>query len=282
MSPKGKVFYASEHPASGLAPLGCFGKETMSLEQDRMRRTGGDRTRLEWYGAKLFSQSDEDGIIAEIFRRIGTTNRVFVEFGAEIGTENNTRALLEAGWTGLWIEGNPDYVGSIKWNFRDRIRKGALRFVDRYVTRENINRLIGRPKFWGGAGIRGEIDFLSIDIDGNDYHVFEAINVVNPRVVCLEHNHCHAPGAEYIMSYDPNYRWGAGRTDFGASLTSMAQLAGRKGYTLVGCALYGANGFYVRNDLIEGRFEGPFTPERLFNPLDYEKVVAFPRTPGIA
>ena len=244
----------------------------MSLEQDRLLRTGGDRTRLEWHGAKVFSQSDEDGIIAEIFRRIGTTNRVFVEFGAEIGTENNTRFLLESGWTGLWIEGNPDYIGSIKWNFRDRLKKGALKFVGQYVTRDNINALIS------GAGIRGEIDFLGIDIDGNDYHVFQAIDVINPRVICLEHNHCYAPGDEYIMPYTPNYRWGEGRADFGASLTSMARLAADRGYTLVGCTLYGPNGFYVRNDLLGDHFTGPFTPERLFNPLDYEKIIAFPRT----
>ncbi|WP_448207117.1 hypothetical protein [Azospirillum sp. sgz302134] len=199
---------------------------------------------------------------------------MFVEFGAEVGSENNTRLLLETGWSGLWIEGYPDYVGSIKWNFRHRIARGDLKFHDEYVTKDNINPIIS------GAGLGGEIDFLSIDIDGNDYHVFKAIDVINPRVVCLEHNHCYDPGVEYVMPYNPDYRWGAGQSDFGASLTSMARLASEKGYTLVGCTLYSANGFYVRNDLIGDRFTGPFTPERFFNHMNYEKVVSFPRLVG--
>ncbi|AWK90273.1 FkbM family methyltransferase [Azospirillum thermophilum] len=242
----------------------------MDMRKYRKMRTAGDRRRLEWYGEKIFSQSDEDGIISEIFRRIGCKNKVFVEFGSEVGTENNTRNLLESGWSGLWIEGNPDYAKSIRWNFRDKISEKILMFSEAYVDVQNINSIIEEN------GISGEIDFLSIDIDGNDYHVFEAISVINPRVVCLEHNHCYTPCAEYVMPYNPDYRWSAGRSDFGASLTSMAKLAGRKGYTLVGCSLYGANGFYVRNDLVGDHFTGPFTPERLFNPLDYEKVVNFP------
>lgn len=137
---------------------------------------------VEQYGYKVFSQSDEDGIIAEIFHRIGTTNRIFVEFGAEIGQENNTRNLLEKGWSGLWIEGNPEYVGAIQSFFFEKISSGQLKFVSDFVSVDNINTLIGNE------GISGEIDLLSVDIDGNDYHVYNAINVINPRVVVLEHN----------------------------------------------------------------------------------------------
>jgi hypothetical protein len=140
------------------------------LYSDRIERTLGDRTRLEWFGYKVYSQSDEDGIIAEIFRRIGTTNQVFVEFGAETGNENNSRLLLERGWSGLWIEGYPPYASSINWQFREHIANGQLKFIGEYADRDNINQLIS------SSGISGEIDFLSVDIDGNDFHVFEAIN----------------------------------------------------------------------------------------------------------
>src|SRR5215472_9002505 len=102
---------------------------------DRLMRTGGNPRRLEWYGWKVHSQSDEDGIIAKIFSRIGTTNRVFVEIGVEVGTECNTRQLLDRGWSGLWIEGEPSYAGSIRWTFREELAEGRLRFVPEYVDR---------------------------------------------------------------------------------------------------------------------------------------------------
>ena len=246
---------------------------------DRRRVTGGDPLRLEHFGFKVYSQSDEDGIIAEIFRRIGVTNRVFVEFGAETGMENNSRLLLEQGWTGLWIEGNPDYAGAINWRYHDELANGRLKFIERYVDRENINDLIR------SAGLSGKIDFLSIDIDSNDYHVFETIEAIQPRVVCLEHNHEFPPPAEWVMPYNPAYRWGpaSGKADYGASICALNRLAQRKGYRLVGCGLYSANGFYVSSRLVQGRwpwspprFEQPLDPARFFNPLRYEMIVNFP------
>ena len=241
---------------------------------DRERVTRGDPKRLEHFGFKVYSQSDEDGIITEIFRRIGTANRVFVELGAETGMENNSRLLLEQGWSGLWIEGVPDYGGAIRWQYRDELAEGRLKFIEQYVDRDNINDLIRSVE------ISGEIDFLSIDIDGNDYHVFEAIKVICPRVVCLKHNHCYPPPAHWVMPYNPAYRWHAGKTDFGASICALHRLARRKGYELVGCGLYSANGFYVRSDLIgpwyKRRFRRPRKPGQFFNDLNYEMVLKFP------
>lgn len=239
----------------------------------RLVRTGGDRSRLEWSGFKVYSQSDEDGILEEIFRRIGIAHHSFVEFGCETGLENNTRYLLEQGWKGLWIEGYPDYAIGVRGNFHPWLQTGRLILAESYVNRRNINDLIN------AAGMRGEIDLLSVDIDSNDYHVFEAIDVVNPRVVCLEHNAEFAPGESWIMPYNEDYRWDphAGMADYGASLAAMAGLAERRGYRLVGCGLYSANGFYVRSDLVQDRFTGPFTAERLFNPMDYDRIVRFPR-----
>jgi hypothetical protein len=245
------------------------------LEADRIARTQGDRQRLEWSGLKVYSQSDEDGILAEIFRRIGIRRKTFVEFGCETGLENNTRYLLEQGWRGLWIEGYPDYIPAVRANFEKQIASGQLNFIGSYVNKDNINGLISE------GGFSGEIDFLSVDIDSNDYHVFDAITVVNPRVVCLEHNQTYAPGEEWIMPYNPSYRWDskAGVIDYGASISSFVSLAERKGYRLVGCGLYSANGFYVRADLVGDCFAGPFTAERHFNPLVYEKIVRFPIQP---
>ena len=244
------------------------------IEAYRRKRTCGDPLRLENFGYRVYSQSDEDGIIAEIFRRIGATNRKFVEFGCETGLENNTRLLLEQGWRGLWIEALPEYARQVRAKARMALKNGCLKFIEAAVTRENINGLLQQ------AEVTGEIDLLSIDIDGNDYHVFDAINVIGPRVIVLEHNHCYPPlndSAGWIMPYDPSYRWGGVKADYGASLRALSTLAAAKGYALVGCGLYSANGFYVRDDLVADRFSGPFAPERLWNPLNYEMVLKFPK-----
>lgn len=114
--------------------------------------------RLEPYGFKVYSQCDEDGIIQEIFNRIGSQSRAFVEFGVQNGLENNTLKLLLEGWSGLWIEGNERYVVEISKRFQDVLTLGRLRIKAAFITRENINDLIGEY-------FNGEIDLLSIDID---------------------------------------------------------------------------------------------------------------------
>lgn len=254
-----------------LQPLSAI-----ELERYREVRTGGDRSRLEWSGFKVYSQSDEDGILAHIFGIIGTTDRRFVEFGCEAGLENNTRYLLEQGWSGLWMEGNPSYAHSVRAFFPEALASARLKFRETFVSPANINPLLTEH------GFAGEIDLLSIDIDSNDHHVFDAITAISPRVVCLEHNHTFPPGVEWSMPYDPDFRWdpASGTAPYGASISSMAALAARKGYVLVGCGLCSANGFYVRSDLVGSHFTGPFTPERLFNPLDYDMIVRFPVRQG--
>lgn len=133
-----------------------------------------DPLRLELYGHKCYSQNDEDGIIQEIFRRIGTTNRIFVEFGVGEGLENNSLFLLKQGWKGLWIDGSPQNAAAINTGFADPIARNQLCFKESFITKDNINELIG-------GYFTGEIDMLSVDIDGNDYYVWQAIDVVSPR-----------------------------------------------------------------------------------------------------
>ncbi len=182
------------------------------------------------YGRKVFSQGDEDGVIAEIFRRIGTTNKTFIEFGSASGWENNTRYLLEQGWRGLWIEAENRYAKRVRRFFRKPLRAGRLVLIEAAVTAKNINELIS------SARLPVDIDFLSIDIDGNDYHVLEAITVVRPRVICFEYNASKAPPVDWAMPYNPAHRW-QGEDDIGASLVAFERLGRSKGYTLVGTAL---------------------------------------------
>jgi hypothetical protein len=102
-----------------------------------------DGNRLERYGFKVYSQCDEDGIIQEIFNRIGLKSSIFIEFGVGNGLENNTLKLLLEGWSGLWIEGNESHVRQINERFHDVVAAGKLRVKAAFITRENINSLIG-------------------------------------------------------------------------------------------------------------------------------------------
>lgn len=213
-------------------------------------------------GAKVYSQNDEDGILAEIFRRVGTTNQRFVEVGVEAGLENNTLALLFQGWTGVWVEGHPPYVQQIRRGLPRTLESGALQVVERYVNRENVDGLLA------GALDVAEIDLLSLDIDGNDLHVFEAIQCVRPRVVVLEYNAKFPPPIEYCLSYDPDFLW-EGDDCFGASLTTLEARMRPRGYRLVGCNLTGSNAFFVRHDLVAGNFLEPYTAEAHYQPARY-------------
>ncbi len=212
------------------------------------------------YGRKIYSQIDEDGIINEIFKRIGTTNKTFIEFGVGNGLANNTAALLLQGWSGLWIEASGNHVKSIKKNLCHIAERGSLHVVEAFITRGNINSLIS-------AHIdMPDIDLLSVDIDGNDFHVLNAITCVTPRVMVLEYNAKFAPPVAYCMDYDESHTW-QGDDCFGASLTFLEK--NLPNYRLVGCNISGVNAFFVRKDLVGELFLEPFTAEFHYVPARY-------------
>ncbi len=240
----------------------------MTLREVYDSERGQDPKRLLAHGYKVYSQTDEDGIIREIFNRIGLASRIFVEFGVAGGLENNSLNLLMDGWSGLWIEAHDGQAALIAERFAAPIAEGRLKLVHDRVTAENIDGLIS------GAGINGEIDMLSIDIDGNDYHVAKAIACVNPRLVVMEYNAKFRPPTSWVMAYNPDHVWD--ETDyFGASLTALDKLFTAKGYSLVGCNISGANAFFVRNDLVGDYFHTPFTAENHYEPARYWIVDGF-------
>ena len=218
-----------------------------------------DPKRLVRYGYKVYSQNDEDGIIAEIFRRIGTTSRTFVEFGVETGVECNSAKLLVEGWRGLWIESNAASAAAIQRDFAPFIADGKLALQGSLVTAENINGLIGQ------GGFSGEIDLLSIDIDRNDYWVWKAINAVDPRVVVIEYNATLRPPMALVVPYRADAQWD-GSNHYGASLEALVRLAAAKNYRLVGCSIAGVNAFFVRADLCADRFLEPATAQEHYEP----------------
>lgn len=219
-----------------------------------------DSRALERYGYKVYSQNEEDGIIHEIFERIGTTNKTFVEFGTQDGLESNGHYLLLNGWRGLWIEGSKESVDKLSMCFRPALQEGCLKVINDFITRDNINDLIRQ------SGITGTVDLLSIDLDGNDYYIWDAINVIAPRVVIIEYNGKFPPDLDWKMAYDSKHVWD-GSDWHGASLKALERLGTQKGYHLVATNLNGVNAFFVKKELISDQFLSPFTAEFLYNPL---------------
>jgi len=215
---------------------------------------------LEQFGYKVYSQHDEDGIIEEIFNRIGTTNKIFVEFGVEYGIESNGHYLLHKGWKGLWIEGKTKHIKEIHQLFKKLIDSKRLTVINGFITKDNINSLIAEQ-----GKIKGEIDLLSIDIDGNDYWVWEAITCIDPRVVIIEYNAKFPPNFEWIMEYDAKHIWNQS-DEQGASLKSLELLGTKLGYQLVGTNITGANAFFVKEELAKDLFIKPSIAEKLYNP----------------
>lgn len=193
---------------------------------------------------KTFSQWGEDGIIQYLINNVPIANNTFVEFGVQDYTESNTRLLLtNDNWKGLVIDGNNHHIEYIQND--DIYWRYALTAVCHFITRDNICQIIS------SAGITGDIGLLSIDIDGNDYWVWEAIDVVNPRIVVCEYNSVFGSDHAITIPYDADFqRTKAHYSDlyFGASLPALCILAEKKGYDFCGTNSTGINAFFVRKD----------------------------------
>ncbi len=159
----------------------------------------------------------------------------------------------------MWIEGSSSYVKEIHDRFRPVIKSGQLRVKNAFITRDNINELFTSENF------TGEIDLLSIDIDGNDYYVWQAINVVKPRVVIIEYNGKFPPDLNWKQAYNSKHVWD-GSDWQGASLKAYELLGRELGYQPAGTNMSGINAFFVRQDLAEDKFITPAAAENLYTP----------------
>jgi len=193
---------------------------------------------------RVYSQWGEDGIVQYLLSRIDVGRKVFVEFGVQNYLESTTRFLLvNNNWSGLVIDGGEEYIQYIRndpiyWQYN-------LKSECAFITKDNINSLISKN------GIRGEIGLLSVDIDGNDYWVWEAIDVVQPVLTVVEYNARFGPEASVSIPYSADFvraRAHPSMLYFGASLQALCHLGRRKGYAFVGCNTAGNNAFFVRKD----------------------------------
>jgi len=246
------------------AEISAWKVKTDILNQPRYK----DDKRLLKYGFKAYSQADEDGIIQEIFQRIGVTNKTFIEIGVGDGLENNTLFLLLKGWKGFWVDGDLKNIKAIHNKFLFLKDSGRLSIKQVWIDKDNIDSLIN------DFGLPQEIDLLSIDIDGNDYHVFKNIVSLNPRVVVIEYNAKLPPPVKWVMTYNQCHT--KTNTDyFGASLKSFEYLFQKKGYLLVGCNITGSNAFFVRKDLMEEHFHSDCSAENHYEDLKYWLLAGF-------
>ena len=212
---------------------------------------------LQDYEFKVFSQWGEDGIIQHLTRALEIKNKTFIEFGVESFFEANCRFLMmKDNWSGFVIDGSSKNIKRLKnsyfyWRY-------DINAVEAFITKKNINELLLKSAFDEDIGI------LSIDIDGNDYHVLEAIDTFKPRILICEYNAVFGATRKISIPYDPAFNRTHGHFSklyWGASLSALTQLAGRKGYSLIGTNSAGSNAFYVRNDLLTERVEVLSAPE---------------------
>jgi hypothetical protein len=206
---------------------------------------------LEKYEKRVYSQNGEDGVLEKIFGIVGTTSRYYVEFGVENGNECNTRFLRQFyGWKGLMMDLSYQ-------NHNINLNKEK-------ITAENIVELFQKYQ------VPTEFDLLSIDIDLNDFHVWNTIcQFYRPRVVVIEYNGCLSPHEDKVVIYYPNNHWD-GTNYYGASILAFYKLGRKYGYSLVYAENRGANIFFVRDDVLEScgsLFKNTNNVEKLFKPL---------------
>lgn len=181
---------------------------------------------LDKYARRGYSQNGEEGVIEEIFRRIGTSNKFCVDLGAYNAIQSsNVAALLDDGWDGILIDGSA------------KSENPRAIVHNHFITAENVNDILMQ------YNCPEEFDFLSIDLDGNDYWIWNALRF-HPRVVCIEYNGHIPPDQSKVIEYEPNF---ISKNDdyFGASLAALSDLGNKKGYRLIYCDVAGVNAFFV-------------------------------------
>jgi hypothetical protein len=191
---------------------------------------------LNIYQNRVLSQWGQDGVIEKIFDVIGTTNKYFVEFGSS-GNDSgmgNTAYLRRRGFDGLLMDGS-------ERPYNNDVTDKKYDVKIEFISSSNINELFKK------YNVPKEFDFLSIDIDGQDFHVWNKLENYSPRVVSIEMNYHIEPGKDRVMPLDDNWIW-PGNEMSGSSVTALKRLGNKKGYALVATCM--SDAIFVRNDLI--------------------------------
>ncbi len=214
---------------------------------------------------KVFSQWGDDGIIQYIINKIEFKTTTFIEFGVQNYLESNTRFLLiNNNWSGLVIDGSEDNIKYIK---NDPIYwKYNLKAITHFITKENINEIIEE------AGYKDEIGILSIDIDGNDYWIWETITIVEPVMVIIEFNAVFGIDRPITIPYSDGFvRENAhfSYLYFGASLSALERLGKEKGYSFIGINSASVNAYFIKTEKL-GIFKEK-DPQNIFSPSKFRE-----------
>lgn len=194
---------------------------------------------LTWQRFKVYSQNGEDGITLALLKRIGFGAGRFVDIGCGPKGGNARFFAEEFGWSGLFVDAREQVK-----NLEAQLRPGQVTALATWVTRDNVDSLVR------DHGFDGEIDLLSLDLDGNDYWIWEALTACLPRIAILEYNSFFGPDRAVTVPYSESFdRHERDRRYFGASLAALVALAGRKGYRLVAVEPAGVNAFFLRDDI---------------------------------
>lgn len=224
----------------------------LALKYKEIVELGRKLPEINEVGFKAFSQTNEDGILHYIFSLIGTKNKKCVELGCGSGIECNTANLIiNHGWNGLLIDGNKDQIREgnsfYRQNSHTYVYPPKLRHA--WITKENINNILVEN------GFEGEIDLLSIDLSGVDYWIWEAIEVIAPRVLVLDYQDILGPNKSLTVPYHETFNGFKTGSTYGfpnysgASLLAFKKLAEKRGFRLVGTNQYNFAAFYIKNPL---------------------------------
>jgi hypothetical protein len=204
------------------------------------------------YEFKIFSQFGDDGIIQYLINNVEIKNEVFIEFGVENYLESNTRFLMmNNNWSGFVMDGSDEAMNSLKnqdWYWRYCLTHKAV-----FIDKDNINTLLESTGF-------SNIGLLHIDLDGNDYHILNEIDLskLNPSIIIMEYNSVFGKDRQITVPYDKNFvRTKAHFSNlfWGASLSALNYAARKKGYALVGCNIAGNNAYFVKKDILNEKIK---------------------------
>ena len=226
--------------------------ETILINQGKILSTLNSQknaTKLSDYEWKIFSQWGEDGIIDFLVSEVSIVNKTFIEFGVENFSESNCRYLLmQSDWNGFVIDSSQKNIEKLKNS--DYFWKYDLQALVAFIDINNINELLIK------SGFERDLGILSIDIDGNDYHILNKIDCFDPRIIICEFNPLFGNDRKITVPYDPKFyrtRKHYSNLYWGASINALRSLLTKQDYTLVGTGMQGNNAYFIKNSLMTDR-----------------------------
>ena len=191
---------------------------------------------------KRTSQNNEDGIIQHVAQKLEIKRFNFVEIGFDF-FENNSLNLLRQTNKGLFIDGSNEKVFLLKNIIKLLYPFKNIEVLNKLINKDNINNVIGNFFLK-----EDEIDFLSIDVDGIDYYIFENL-MIRPKIICIEYNFWFGKDIKCSVPYNKNFFWEKGSVYSGTSLNALNSLANQKDYFLIALESNCVNAFFIRGDL---------------------------------